>query len=112
LAQALGETGAVKNFFRLVFAAWQRGDATAIERLMLKADKKMKDPRVGPVYKRIIDQRNKDMAAAAKKYLSLNRTVFMAVGAMHLVGPKGLVILLRKQGFKVVQVGAQGRPPR
>lgn len=112
LAQSLGETKVVKNFFRLVFAAWQQGDAATIERLLLKADKKMKNPRVGPVYRRIIDQRNRAMAAAAGKYLSQNRTVFMAVGAMHLVGRRGLVSLLRKQGFQVVQVTAQGRPAK
>ncbi len=112
LNQALGETGAVKDFFGRVFAAWQKGDAASIERLMLKADKRMKDPVVGPVYRRIIDQRNRTMAAAAKKYLSQNRTVFMAVGAMHLVGRRGVVSLLRKQGFKVVQVKARGRSVR
>ncbi len=112
LNQALGEIKVVKNFFRLVFTAWQKGDAATIERLLLKADQKMKDPRVGPVYRRIIDQRNQAMAAAARKYLSQHRTVFLAVGAMHLVGHKGLVSLLRKQGFQVVQVKAQGRPAK
>lgn len=111
LAQALRETGQVKTYFKRIFVAWNQGDVAAMKRLMLKA-KKMKDPRVGPIFKRIIDQRNQGMVAAAQKYLSQNRTVFMAVGAMHLVGPRGLVSLLRKKGFKVVQVGALGRPPR
>jgi uncharacterized protein YbaP (TraB family) len=112
LAQALGETRNVQKFFHLIIAAWQKGNAAAIERLTLKADKEVQDPLVSQVYRWVIDRRNRTMAAAAAKYLSQHRTVFMAVGAMHLVGPRGVVSLLRKQGFKVVQVRAQGRPAR
>lgn len=52
---------------------------------------------------RIILDRNKVMAERAAPILA-NGNVFMAVGALHLSGEKGLVELFRKQGFTVTAV--------
>ena len=49
---------------------------------------------------RIIVDRNHIMAERAAPILS-GGNVFMAVGALHLPGPEGVVELLRKQGFTV-----------
>ena len=50
--------------------------------------------------KRIVTDRNKIMAERAAPLLA-NGKVFIAVGALHLPGEKGLVELLRAQGFTV-----------
>ncbi|MDK1493391.1 TraB/GumN family protein [Sinorhizobium sp. 7-81] len=51
---------------------------------------------------RIIIDRNKIMAARAEPILK-GGNVFMAVGALHLSGPEGLVELLRQRGFTVTR---------
>ncbi|MCM2293396.1 TraB/GumN family protein [Allorhizobium sp. BGMRC 0089] len=50
--------------------------------------------------KRIVLDRNRIMAERAAPDLAKGN-VFMAVGAMHLPGPDGVVALLEKQGFKL-----------
>ncbi|MGB3815643.1 MAG: TraB/GumN family protein [Shinella sp.] len=52
---------------------------------------------------RIIVDRNHIMADRAAPVLA-GGNVFMAVGALHLPGPEGVVELLRKQGFSVTAV--------
>lgn len=53
--------------------------------------------------KRIVEDRNKVMAERAAPLLEKGG-VFMAVGALHLPGPDGLVELLRRQGYTVTTV--------
>ncbi len=52
---------------------------------------------------RIVTQRNHTMAERARPLLD-EGGVFMAVGALHLVGEEGLVSLLRADGFTVTAV--------
>ncbi|GLR48960.1 TraB/GumN family protein [Shinella yambaruensis] len=52
---------------------------------------------------RIIIDRNHTMAERAAPILA-GGNVFVAVGALHLAGPEGVVELLRKQGFTVTVV--------
>jgi uncharacterized protein len=49
---------------------------------------------------RLLDKRNKIMAKRAAPYFKKGNA-FMAVGALHLAGEKGVIALLRKAGFKV-----------
>lgn len=49
---------------------------------------------------RLLDKRNKIMAKRAAPYLKKGGA-FIAVGALHLAGDKGVIALLRKAGFKV-----------
>ena len=57
-----------------------------------------------PLAKRhIIIDRNHTMATRAAPILA-DGNVFIAVGALHLPGPEGVVELLRKQGFAVTAV--------
>ncbi len=49
----------------------------------------------------LLDNRNKDWVIKLKKIMQ-HETVFVAVGAGHLVGPKGLIALLQKEGYIVV----------
>jgi uncharacterized protein YbaP (TraB family) len=49
----------------------------------------------------LLDNRNKNWVAKLKKIMP-SESVFVAVGAGHLVGSKGLINLLQKQGYKVI----------
>jgi len=48
----------------------------------------------------LLDKRNENWVTQLKTIMK-NQPVFVAVGAGHLVGKKGLIALLKKQGYKV-----------
>ncbi|MDA8142053.1 MAG: TraB/GumN family protein [Desulfobacteraceae bacterium] len=52
---------------------------------------------------RLNDERNQRMTQRMKPYLQQGNS-FIAVGAMHLAGPKGIVQLLRQAGYQVESV--------
>ena len=64
-----------------------RGDVETLKRFML----------------RLNDERNQRMAARMKRFLDQGNS-FIAVGALHLPGPSGLIQLLRDQGYLVTPV--------
>lgn len=73
---------------------------------MLKAvapDQNITDDDTSAFEQRIILDRNKVMAERSAPILDKGNA-FIAVGALHLVGDRGLVALLRKQGFTVTAV--------
>lgn len=51
----------------------------------------------------IVDKRNQSMAQEAEKYLAKGGA-FIAVGALHLPGPKGMVSILAQNGYRVTRV--------
>jgi uncharacterized protein len=80
-------------------ASWKVGDAAAIERLVL-ADVKG-DPFV---YDRLLVGRNRAWLPKIEALFSRPRPAFVVVGAAHLVGPDGLVAMLKAKGYQLVQL--------
>jgi hypothetical protein len=79
--------------------AWSRGDPDAIEKSF--AD----DPEFTPALRDLlIRQRDRNWAEALAKRLEKPGTVFVAVGAGHLVGPDSVQKMLAAKGLKVVRV--------
>ena len=54
--------------------------------------------------RRLIDERNANMAAVAKEYLASGKTVFFAVGAAHMANDAGIVQLLKNAGYTVEEI--------
>jgi uncharacterized protein len=54
--------------------------------------------------KRLLDERNPRLAAAIDAIHGGGRTVFAAVGSLHMIGPAGLPALLRQRGYVVERV--------
>jgi len=52
----------------------------------------------------LIDQRNEIMARRVSAIHEAGHAVFIAVGSLHMIGPRGLPALLEAQGFKVEPV--------
>jgi len=80
-------------------ASWKIGDAAAIERLVL-ADVKS-DPFV---YDRLLVGRNRAWLPKIEALFSWPRPAFVVVGAAHLVGPDGLLAMLKAKGYQLVQL--------
>ncbi len=85
--------------------AWSEGDAGAIAR-MLEVEEE--DPKLAPLREKLIDERNRNMGAGIEKILETRDTVLVVVGAGHVVGRGGLVDLLGRRGFEVVQLRRVG----
>jgi hypothetical protein len=76
--------------------AWATGDTAAMAKLF---DKEIKD--VPELRQTLITDRNKRWADEISKLMAGAGTVFIAVGAGHLVGDDSVIALLRKRGLKV-----------
>lgn len=82
--------------------AWQLGDP----QLMLElADEAARGQRESDQINQILLWgRHTSMLEKIETYLASGDTHFVAVGSLHLVGPKGLVSLLEKRGYKARQL--------
>ncbi|OLL29475.1 TraB/GumN family protein [Burkholderia sp. SRS-W-2-2016] len=104
LAQDLVQTPAqnvedVRKLHRL----WRVGDADAIAAWQVaKSEKLARDKRVSEtIDNRIVYERNRRFVNRMLQLAAPNKPVFVAIGALHLGGPKGVLQLLRQHGFVV-----------
>ena len=78
-----------------LFGAWKRGDTTDLSHLMI--DKmQAEDPKS---YQRLIVERNAAWEPQIEHILAGKGTVFITVGAGHLVGPDSVIALLKQHGI-------------
>jgi uncharacterized protein YbaP (TraB family) len=89
-----------------IVGAWSKGDAALLEDEMLKK-RAAKSPAQAEFQAKLIDERNTTMAKKIGEYLKTKDVHFVVVGSAHLIGEKGIVRLLEKDGFKVEQVESQ-----
>ena len=80
--------------------AWSHGEGAALENELAR-ERAEATPYERDVLPRLIDDRNRTMADAVTELARQRSTAFVAVGALHLVGPQGIVALLRARGLTV-----------
>lgn len=97
IRESLQGAEAEVNEVRKIAAAWRAGDASALEESILGS---LKD--APAIYQSLIVARNRAWLPKAQTCLDTARC-FIVVGAGHLVGPDGLVVSLRAQGYTVTQ---------
>ncbi len=104
LAQDLAQTPAqniddVKTLHRL----WRVGDADAIAAwASAKSERLARTPEIARALdNRIVYARNRRFVTRMTAIAAPNRPVFVAIGSLHLGGPKGVLNLLRQRGFAV-----------
>lgn len=100
------ENGRLAADTRTLVAAWLTGDAGALER---QAGQSLdENPRSGPwMQQKLFTERNYRMAERIERLLADGQAPFVAVGALHLVGPDGLPALLAGRGYRVVELYPQ-----
>jgi uncharacterized protein len=101
LRQTLKDLEVVETMFADIVSAWERGDAPRFESDMTISFKDYPQ-----IYDRIIAQRSKAWSGIIEQLLAKGGTSLVVVGAAHLVGPDGLVQLLKKKGYAIEQVSA------
>ena len=79
--------------------AWKAGDVAAIERIALA------DLESEPLmYQRLLVERNKNWMPKIEALFARRGRALVVVGAAHLVGPDGLVAMLKAKGYTVEQL--------
>lgn len=78
--------------------AWRTGDSAALQKLLNHAMGE-----APAIFKRLVTDRNRNWIPKIEEWSRSDQSVIVIVGAGHLVGPEGVVELLRKDGLKVIQ---------
>lgn len=81
--------------------AWLSGDAQTMHQN--NTSYLSQYPELLPMYKKLNDERNITMTQKIEGYMGSNQTHFVVVGAAHLIGPNGIIRLLRNNGYTVTQ---------
>ncbi len=99
LLEALDDVDGMQGRMEELHSDWRRGDADALERLM-NSELKESYPQL---YQRINVARNDAWVPKLRKLLDTPGTddTLVIVGAMHLLGPDGLVAKMHASGYRV-----------
>ena len=98
LASAISESGEGGKQMQALVAAWVAGD---VERILKDFD----DASLSPALEaRLFTNRNRAWADWVQQALKRPGRRFMAVGAAHMAGPKGLIAMLKARGLRVKRV--------
>src|SRR5579871_3450527 len=99
LEKSLEEMDNEKKEFNEMVDAWKAGDAATLEKLLneMRTD-------APAVFKKLVSDRTASWLPKVDDLLHGTQNAIIIVGAGHLVGPDGMVELLKKQGFKVTQL--------
>jgi uncharacterized protein len=99
LAETLKDIDTEQANLTTLLDAWKAGDAPAVERLVLSDLKQ--EPQL---YKRLLVERNQNWLPKLEALFARRGHAFVVVGAAHLVGPDGLIALLKAKGYTVEQL--------
>jgi uncharacterized protein len=78
--------------------AWRAGDIGTVERIVLKD--LQQEPQL---YQRLLVERNRNWLPKLDALFSRAGRAFVVVGSAHLVGPDGLIAMLKGKGYTVEQ---------
>ncbi|HWN05653.1 MAG TPA: TraB/GumN family protein, partial [Steroidobacteraceae bacterium] len=98
LLQALDEAGEIESLIEPMLDAWRRGDEAGLERSL--EDDFEGYPELADA---LIYDRNARWADQVSEMLGGDEDSLVVVGAMHLVGERGLPALLADRGFRVAR---------
>lgn len=99
LTDTLDKLDDFKRYINSYLAAWASGDSDVLSHTMLADMAKHQ-----AMYQALLVDRNKNWLPAIEAHINGNRTIFIVVGAAHLVGPDGIVTMLRDKGYHVDKI--------
>jgi uncharacterized protein YbaP (TraB family) len=96
------ESGKAADQVAGMFNAWRSGDAALLEEVVKKASEGM--PMTEVLDEKMLYGRNPAMLSKIEIFLAGSQVHFIAVGALHLIGKRGLVAMLQAKGYEVRQL--------
>jgi uncharacterized protein len=99
LSETLKEMDTEQQSMAKLIEAWRTGNAPAVERIVLKD--LQQEPQL---YQRLLVERNKNWMPKLDALFARRSPALVVVGAAHLVGPDGLLAMLKAKGYKVEQL--------
>ena len=98
LRSTLSELEVQRNSVAAMIGAWRSGDAAALEKMALSSFEGYRG-----AYTSLIVERNNNWVPQIEACMAKPRPCFVVVGAAHLVGPDGLLTLLKNKGYQLEQ---------
>jgi hypothetical protein len=99
LAETLKQLETEKGSISKLLDAWKSGDAPTVEQIVLK------DLKNDPVlYQRLLVERNRNWMPKIEALFARPGRALVVVGAAHLVGPDGLLNMLKAKGYNIEQL--------
>lgn len=104
VCQTLEDLGVLEQKMDTIVRAWSTGDIKVLESIMLRSFKEY------PVLlEKLIIERNKNWVKKIESFLKHKDlkhkdNYMLVVGAAHLAGEQGIVVLLKKKGYSVEQL--------
>jgi hypothetical protein len=112
LLDTLSRFDAIEDYLKGMLRAWQVGDDRALESLLFEEAEDRKA--LEPFFDRLIYRRNYEMAARLTVLLRAEQhadeSVFVVIGAGHLIGERGVRELLEEEGFVLEEIALE--PPQ
>jgi hypothetical protein len=99
LVQSLQDAGDTDQEMQAMMESWHRGDTGALNKEL--------QTEFGPypdIYQAILVQRNRAWAPKLEAMATSGKQYFVVVGALHLVGPDGVLTMMQKDGYKIEQL--------
>jgi len=98
LRSELAEQETERTGLRSLVTAWKTGDAASVEATLLAGFRDNPE-----AYASLVTERNRNWMPQLEACLVRASPCFVVVGAAHLVGPDGLLAMLRARGYGVEQ---------
>jgi len=99
LLEALIHAAEASQQFRLDVAAWKSGDTN---RLYAMHVRRMKE--APTIWWRLLDQRNAKWIPRIEAAIKSGTPTLVVAGALHFSGPRSVIALLQKRGYKIEQL--------
>jgi uncharacterized protein YbaP (TraB family) len=97
------EGGKSAQMLQRLAGDWQRGDLADLGAYESWCEC-LETPRQRADFAKLVDERNPLMADKIVKWHGEGKSLFVAVGALHMIGKVGLPALLKARGFQVERV--------
>ena len=94
-------TGEVSGLVDEMIEAWRTGDTAQLNDVLSVEERKLSPVLAKEFRNRFLTERNAAMAQKIDRMLRSGQNVFVAVGALHMVGKDGIPVLLREKGYTV-----------
>lgn len=98
------ESKQVSALVKEMLSAWMVSDLARLQRVLTEEERKLSPGRAREFHNKFLASRNAAMAQRIDSLLKERTSMFIAVGAAHVLGEDGLVELLKKKGHRVKQL--------